>query len=109
MASSRERENFVYIAKLAEQAERYDGLQHLLIFFDFYLICMKLCCFCLTFDFLLRSHLSVVVICLILFDSVFMPFELGFEARSLVCVVVFPKFFVLLSVVFFSLHDLFET
>lgn len=26
MASTKERENYVYIAKLAEQAERYDGL-----------------------------------------------------------------------------------
>jgi 14-3-3 protein epsilon len=25
MDSSKERENFVYVAKLAEQAERYDG------------------------------------------------------------------------------------
>lgn len=25
MASTKERENFVYVAKLAEQAERYDG------------------------------------------------------------------------------------
>lgn len=25
MAASREREDFVYLAKLAEQAERYDG------------------------------------------------------------------------------------
>ena len=29
MASSKDRENFVYIAKLAEQAERYDGLAFL--------------------------------------------------------------------------------
>ena len=25
MAAAKERENFVYVAKLAEQAERYDG------------------------------------------------------------------------------------
>jgi hypothetical protein len=28
MASSKDRDNFVYIAKLAEQAERYEGLFH---------------------------------------------------------------------------------
>lgn len=31
MASTKERENFVYVAKLAEQAERYDGLFLLLL------------------------------------------------------------------------------
>ena len=31
MASSKDRDNFVYIAKLAEQAERYDGF-HLSLF-----------------------------------------------------------------------------
>ena len=35
MASSKDRDNFVYIAKLAEQAERYEGL----IFSYFLFIC----------------------------------------------------------------------
>lgn len=44
MASSKERENFVYVAKLAEQAERYDGqnLLHQPLSFSFifvYFIC----------------------------------------------------------------------
>lgn len=34
MASTKERENFVYIAKLAEQAERYEGLS--LFFFPLF-------------------------------------------------------------------------
>lgn len=33
MAASKDRENFVYVAKLAEQAERYDGIITDLIFF----------------------------------------------------------------------------
>lgn len=43
MASSKERENFVYVAKLAEQAERYDGQnsRHLYLFRLFvYFICL---------------------------------------------------------------------
>lgn len=34
MASSKDRDNFVYIAKLAEQAERYEGLKFFLCFSD---------------------------------------------------------------------------
>lgn len=34
MASQRDRENHVYVAKLAEQAERYDGEDHLLSPFE---------------------------------------------------------------------------
>lgn len=35
MASSTERETFIYVAKLAEQAERYDGLH---LFLDLFII-----------------------------------------------------------------------
>lgn len=38
MASTKERENFVYIAKLAEQAERYDGENFNLCVFSMLLI-----------------------------------------------------------------------
>jgi hypothetical protein len=36
MAFTKERENFVYIAKLAEQAERYEGLFSLTHFLNFH-------------------------------------------------------------------------
>jgi hypothetical protein len=40
MAFGEERENYVYIAKLAEQAERYDGLIVCFFFFSFFFSCI---------------------------------------------------------------------